>query len=300
MDLPAGGAALFRVREIAPAGATPFDEVRELLASEMARDALLYRAPEIANQIEELRAEGLSYKDIASKAGVSHGDFSGLAADGSLPGGAPAEGVLASAAFLKEAFDALDAEERDLVETPENGYILIMLHGIAPSALQPLDKVRDRAVAEWQTAEKRKAMEARGAELAARLGADASIWDIGEELGITAIPLPPFTQMNLPAAIPRALSEELFRVPVAGGASALSADGNSVAIAQVSEVTPLAPAEIASNGAELDGLLADSLRNDMGEYFARAIEASHPSTIDSGVIEQVFGRLGANSAPAAQ
>ena len=44
--------------------------------------------------------------------------------------------------------DALDAEERDLVETPESGYLLVMIHGITPSELQPLSAIRDRAVAQ--------------------------------------------------------------------------------------------------------------------------------------------------------
>ncbi|HSF96038.1 MAG TPA: SurA N-terminal domain-containing protein [Thermohalobaculum sp.] len=297
--LPAGGAALFRVREVSEAGAAPFEDVRDQLAAELARDALQYRAPEVANQIEELRAEGLTMSEIARKAGVDYGEFAGLAADGALPDGTRAEGVLASTTFLNEVFAALDAEERDLVETPGGGYILVMLRGIAPSELQPLATVRDRAVEGWQAAERRKALEARGEELAARLGEDASIWDIGEELGLAAMPLPSFTQLTPPAAIPARLTEKLFRVPAAGGAAALSDAGDSVMLAQVSEINPLAPEDIARNAAELDGLLTESLSGDVVEYFARAIEASHPTQVDYGVIEEVFRRLGANS-PMAQ
>jgi peptidyl-prolyl cis-trans isomerase D len=300
VDLPAGGVALFRVREIDEGGAAPFEEVRDILAIEMARDALLYRAPEIANQIEDLRAEGLTMAEIARKAGAEHGRFSGLAADGGLPEGARAEGVQATRTFLTEVFAALDAEERDLVETPADGYILVMVEKIQPSEVLPLDAVRDRAVAAWQTAERRKSLLAEGEELAARLGADASIWDIGEEKSIAATLLPAFTQLNLPAALPRDLALQLFKVPAAGGAAAMAADGNSVILAQVSAILPLEPEQIAADAAELDGQIAESLRADTREFFALAVEANHPSRIDHGVVAQVFQRLGANIATTQQ
>ncbi|NJN82838.1 MAG: helix-turn-helix domain-containing protein [Caldilineaceae bacterium] len=50
-------------------GTLPFGHVRAQIASELAREALSYRTPEIANQIEELRAEGLSFPEIAKQAG---------------------------------------------------------------------------------------------------------------------------------------------------------------------------------------------------------------------------------------
>jgi peptidyl-prolyl cis-trans isomerase D len=295
VDLPAG-AAIFRISEVTSGGTASFEDVREQIAAEQARDALLYRAPEIANRIEELRAEGLSFAEIAEKAGADHGSFEGLARDGALPGGAKAEGVLASDTFLAEVFTALDAEERDLVETPDNGYILVMVRNIAPSELRPLDAVRDRAVTAWQTAERRKAIAARGEELAARLGQDASIWDIGEELGLAANPLPPFTQLTPPAALPPELTTALFRAPAAGGASALSADGNAAIVAQVSNIAPLSPEAIARAATGVSELLAASMQRDAREFFSRAVEAGHPATFDPGVIDEVFVRLGASGA----
>jgi hypothetical protein len=45
-------------------------------------------------------------------------------------------------------------------------------------------------------------------------------------------------------------------------------------------------------------VLADSLKTDMAEYFARAVEARHETFIDPGVIDEVFRQLGAVSHPA--
>jgi hypothetical protein len=296
--LPAGFAA-FRIREINAGGSAPFEDVRDTIGRRLANDQLLVRAPEIANQIEELRAAGLSLPEIAARlgagAGVAHGSFAGLARDATLAGGATAAGVEASEAFISEVFAALDAEERDLVETPDGGYLLVMVDRVEPSALQTLDQVRARAVTAWQTAERLKALEAKGTELAARLGQDASIWDIGEELGLQPLPHGPFSRMNPPPALPGALIEKIFRARPAGGASAVSADGTQVIVAQVSGITPLGPEAMAATSAGIDRALADSLKSDTAEYFARAVVARHDARIESGVIDEVFRRLGADN-----
>ncbi len=292
VELPVGF-AVYRIREIEAGGATPFEDIRGAIAERLAARELQDRIPEIANQIEELRAEGLTMPEIAGRSGATHGTFDGLARDATLAGGASAEAVAASAPFIDEIFTALDAEERDLVEMPDSGYILVMVERIEPSALRPLAEVRDRAVTAWQTAERLKAIEAQGAELAARLGEDASIWDIAEELGVAALPLAPFTRMAPPAALSGALIEQMFRTAPAAGASAPSDDGTEVVVAQVTSITALGPDAMAANSAMINRALEESLTKDMAEYFARAVVARYDARVEPGVIDEVFRRLGA-------
>jgi peptidyl-prolyl cis-trans isomerase D len=237
-----------------------------------------------------------AHADISQ--GVAYGTFDGLARDATLAGGAAADGVQASAPLISEVFEALDAEERDLVETPDGGYLLVYVERIEPSAVQPLDKVRARAVAARQAAERLKALEAQGAELTARLGDDASIWDIAEELGVAAMMHQPFTRMTPPPALPGPLIEKIFRAANAGGVSAPDEDGTGVIVAQISSITALAPDAMAANSAGIDQVMAESLKTDMAEYFARAVEARHEAQIDPGVIDEVFRQLGAVSQPA--
>ncbi len=295
------GFAVYRIREIAQGGAASFEDMRDVIAARLAQVELLVRAPAIANEIEERRAEGQSMQEAAGHAGVAsgvtYGTFDGLARDATLAGGTAADGVAASAPFISEVFAALDAEERDLVETPAGGYLLVMVERIEPSALRPLAEVRGRAVSAWQTAERLKAIEAQGAELAARLGQDASIWDIGEELGVAAVPLAPFTRMTPPRSLPGTLVEKIFRAANAAGASAPSGDGAQVVVAQVSSITALGPDAMAANSAGIDRALEESLKTDMAEYFARAVVARHDALIEPGVIDEVFRRLGATSQP---
>jgi len=293
VELPAGF-AVYRVRETTPPSTTPFEDVREQIADELAMGKLNVRSPEVANLVEEYRAEGLPMAEIAAKAGASFGSFDGLAQDGTLANGTNAEGVLVSQTFLSETATALEGEERDMVELPDGGYILVSLQRVAPSALQPLEDVRDRAIAEWQKAERLEEIEAQGAELAARLGVDSSIWDLADELTVAALPLPPFTRLSPPGDIPPTMVDAIFKASTSGGVSGTAAGSDTVIVAQVSSATAAPPASLAQVSSDLDKELVSLVKGDTREYFSRAVEAGHGASIDPAVVEEVFRRLGAS------
>ena len=100
-----------------------------------------------------------------------------------------------------------------------------------------------------------------------------------------------------PPALSGPLVEKVFQAESAGGASAPNDDGSQVVVAQISSIVPLGPEAMATNSAGIDRVLADSLRQDMAEYFARAVEARHGAVVEPGVIDEVFTRLGAVSYP---
>jgi len=131
-------------------------------------------------------------------------------------------------------------------------------------------------------------------QAADRLGEDASIWDLAEELGVAAMPLEAFTRMTPPAALPGALIDPVFSAAPAAGASAPGADATQVVVAQVTSVTVLGPEAMAASSASIDRALEETLTKDMTEYFARAVVARHDARIEPGVIDEVFRRLGAS------
>lgn len=291
VELPAGF-AVYRVRQITPGGIRPFETVRDELAERLARDAALREAPEIANRVEELRAAGKTMAEIAAETGAVHGTIEGLAEDGSLASGDKAEGLPADPAFIKEVFAALDAEERDLVETGDGGYFLVMVNRTEPSRVPALDEIRDRVTEAWRDAERLKALEAQAAELVDRLGKNASIWEVGDELGVAVLPLAPFTRLNPPAALPSALIDRIFRAKNAEGAFAAAPEGDRVVVAQVASITVPQPEQIETQSRQIDEALSRSLSRDMAEFFARAIVARYEPRIEPGVVEEVFNRLG--------
>ena len=299
VQLPAGW-GVFRITEIHEGGTASFEDVRDQIARRLAAEAVAGIAPELANMIDELRSEGMSLPEIADRlqgeeggAAVQHGIFAGLARNATLAGGADAEGLLARPDFLAEAFDALDGEERDLVELGDGGFALASVEQIVENHLKPLDELRERAVAAWQDAERLKALEAQAAEIATGLNAENSIWNAGEALGTVVLPHGPFTRLTPPHGLPAELVQRAFEGAESEGVFAASADGERVMVAQIATVTPLEPEQMAQASGELEAALVASLRGDVVEYFARAIETKHPAYVDPEVVDSVFMALGA-------
>ncbi len=161
--------------------------------------------------------------------------------------------------------------------------------------MPPLEEVREEAITAWQEAERLAALEKQAEEIAGRLGEDASIWEVGEEIGVAVLPQGPFTRLDPPASLPPALVDRIFRTKSGEGAYAPSRDGQAVVVAQVSSVTMPPSEQIENESQQIETVLANSLERDLGEYFARAVVARHDPEIEWGVVEEVFERLGAAS-----
>jgi len=283
------GPVLIRITGVQQGGTRPFEEVRDEIAARLARNAALENAPQLANRIEDMRAGGASLEEIGAEPGITFGTFDGLGPEGSLAGGGEAEGILSSERFLTEAFTALDAEEREILDLPDGGFLLIMVDRIEPSALQPLEEVRDQVVADWRRAERLASLERRIERRATGRDLAAIASDFGADIAEHG----PFDRSGAPEMLTPELSETVFSAEPGTLHYGPMPGGRGVVIVEVTEVIPLAPAEMAELSEQIGAQLDRLVRRDRVEYFARAIEASHDRSVDSAAVEEVFNYLGA-------
>lgn len=290
VQLPVG-AAIIRIRDVQAGGPLPFDEIKDQIANNLAQDAAFGRAPEIANQIEELRAGGSSMEEIATEVGLVLGAFDGLGPSGSLPDGA-AEGLVISPTFLIEAFEALDSEERDIIETDANGFLLIMVDRIEDGGLQPLDLVRDRVTFDWQTDRRLSDLESRATKMVALVDGDAELAALGSALGLEVTEVAPFTRETGPGLLSMAMVDAAFASNAGTGIFARMEDESGVMIGEVTGSVQL-PAELAEESStQIDTLIEQTIRGDAREFFARAISAEIETGTDPAAIDEVFTYMG--------
>jgi peptidyl-prolyl cis-trans isomerase D len=293
VELPTGAQVLIRVREVIEGGTEPLAEVRDEIVARLKRDAALDRAPEIANRIEDLRAEGLPLAEIAERTGLELHRFEGLAEDLSLPGGGTAEGFEGRVDFVDEVFAALDYEERDLVETPEGGYFLVLVEEIRESRVPGLSEVRGEVVEHWRRARRREALLEEAERLADRLSGPETLAGYAEEEGLTVTEHTPFPRDGAPAEMPFQLVSELFGAEE-GEAAARALPGEAgVMLGEVTAIEPLEPDALERLAAQLEEVLSGQYREDDREFFARAIRDGYEASVDQEAIESAYGLLGA-------
>ncbi|MEO0621091.1 MAG: SurA N-terminal domain-containing protein [Pseudomonadota bacterium] len=287
------GSVLIRVRGVELGGVPSLDDLRAPLTEELARRAVQERAPEIANQVDDLRAEGRTIPEIAEATGLPLGQFEGLAIDGTLAGGGVAIGISAEDVFLREVFDALDLEERDIVETPDGSFFLAMVETIAESRVLDFEEVRDRVATDWQRAQRVEVLLAEAEALASDLAGEATLSDLADERGLLLSDYPTFSREAPPTDLPFGMSERLFEVDEGSAVAMALPGGEGVMLSEVTEATLPEPDALQEITERIENALTRQYLEDDSELFARAIEASHPRHIDGSAVDGVFNLLGA-------
>ncbi|MEM6678367.1 MAG: SurA N-terminal domain-containing protein [Pseudomonadota bacterium] len=290
------GAAVILVETLQKEAATPFEEVREDLAQTLALTEAYGRAPEIAGEIEELRASGLTLAEIAEEVdGVTGGTLDGWAANGTLAGGALAPGVLSAGPVRIELLQALDGEERELVELEDGGYFLTRIDAIEPAYLPELDDIRGRVAEAWVFEEQLRSLERSAGNLVGVIGrgTGATLTSMAAGLSKRTAEVGPFLRSTPPDALPVGMTDEIFALAEGGIAIARADDGESVVIAQLVAIDGPEPDRLAAAAEQLETALATSIARDVAEYFSRAAEADHGTTVDQTAVGQVYDNLGA-------
>lgn len=287
------GAAIVRVRSVTEAGVIAFDTLRDQLADRIARDAALEKAPDLANQIDEMRAGGSSFADIATAVRLPLGTFDGLGPDGTLAEG-ETNASLQNPVIAGEIFEALDGEERAVMETGDGGFVLVQVDRIEPTGLQPIETVRDRVLADWQTDQRLSDLMLRGEKTANLIDSGATLAALasatGKELGTPE----PFTRDSGLATLPPAIVTAAFDGTEGNGIAAALPDGSGVLVAEVTQRITL-PAEVVANTtAQIEELLQQSIRTDAAELYIREMMAGHEIGQDPEALEEVFDLLSGN------
>ncbi len=280
------GFALVDVAAITPAEIVPFEDARDELAVDLRREGARDIAPELAGEVDDLRAGGKTLEEISTEMGLPLLTVTDVARDGT-----GAEGIAASAEFLSELFDATEGEERDLVETPLGGYFVLRLDGITEPYVRPLEDVRPIVEAAWRVTAIRTALEAKADAALARIDNDsATLGDVAAEFGVEIASEGPKTRLDGWDALSPALLQALFsRDGTPAGRALAPGRFDAVTIAQV---TSIAPGEDNARNRALRDALAQQLNAMAGDdtltLYMMAKQQEIGVSVDNRLIESLL------------
>ncbi|MEM7670485.1 MAG: SurA N-terminal domain-containing protein, partial [Pseudomonadota bacterium] len=289
VQLPVG-TVLIQVRDVRLGGVIPYEEIKDQIALRLAQDTAYTRSPDLANQIEELRAGGAALDEIAREVELPLETFDRLGADGSLPDGGATD-LLLTSDFLQEAFEAFEGEERQIIETADGGFLLILIDEIDDGGLQSLEAVRDRVLVDWQNDRRLRELETRATKMTGQIDGDATLAALSGALGLEVSEHAPFTRETGPTLLPQAIVDAAFAQTSDTGVLARLDDGSGVMVGEITGSVQLPPELAQETSAQLDELIVQTIRGDAREYLARAITARHETGTDPVAIDEVFTYL---------
>ncbi len=288
----ATGFALLDVRAASPGDTTPLDAVRDDLRRELGASIARPEADHLSERVADAHAGGATLEEVAREMGLALGHGAGLARDGTLAGGAAAQGLAATQAFRDEAFAASQGAERDLVRTDDGGYFTLRVDAVTPPSNPGLEDIRDKVAAAWRADARRKALIAEAEAALARIEGGAPVSDVAAGYDAQVTRIGPIRRADPAPGLDADAVAKLFDGKP--GDAVVSAGDAAVTVAVLREVG--APEALAPAISGMTDALNASVAQDQLEYLGRALEARAGVSVNPQALDAVLSQLGAGMA----
>ena len=267
---------ILKVESITPASKQPLDEVRDTLKAEVAHEKSIDALFNLANRLEDTLGGGATLEEAAQSLDLKIRKIAAIDATGHDTEGNEVADIPPGGKFLQTAFETSETEDSLLTEAGPDGYFVLRVDKVTPSAVKPLDQVRDEVAEAWKAEQRAEKAKITAEAMAQRLDNGESPQTIAAELGTEAKTTAPFTRMTPPAdsQISRPLVQEIFGAETGMSVSGRSADGYLVA--RVKEVIPATPGTDPAGVKATAESLSNSISGDIEAQFRRFPAARVP------------------------
>jgi peptidyl-prolyl cis-trans isomerase D len=268
------GYHVFLVRSVTPAVKLNLADVKDQLASQVRLARAGDRIATLSNQIQDALAGGSSLEDAAQKFGLNVRTVEAVDSRGLDPKGGqvmlpPADNL------LSEAFTATTGATGDVRETSTGGLYVLRVDAVTPSALKPLDAVRDQVVAAWTADEKLRRAAERADKLAEAARTGKPMTDLAKAQGVavsTTLPLTRDAQDADPNVAP-ALLAKLFSAKHGDVVTAPAPKGDGTVVARLTAIQAADPVSESVALASTRDKTSQAMGQDLLSQFQAASEA---------------------------
>ncbi|SIO24441.1 peptidyl-prolyl cis-trans isomerase D [Rhodovulum sp. ES.010] len=271
------GPAIFRVNAILPAQETSYEEARETLADQAARDRAIRLISERITDFDDRLAAGATLEDLAAETEMELGQI-GYTAES-------ASGIAAYAGFREAAEILAEGDFPELLELEEGGVFALRLDEEVPPKLRPLEEVRSQVAEDWRATQTR-------ARLTERAEALQDLLKEGVAMDGLGLPVEHEEALSRGGLTPAPLSEALFALEDAGR-TAVVAVGESAWLIRLDAILP--PDETEPGAAFLRESLAaqagQGIAQDLYLYFAEALVNSAGLSLEQAALNAVHAQF---------
>ncbi len=280
--------SLARVTKIEPGHTKALDEVKAQIADKLKLDKAKDIALEMHDKAEDARAGGQSLDEIAKALKLKEIVTPYVSAAGKDEKGKLVK-LPVAAELLKAAFESDVGVDNDVLTTPDDGFVWFDVRDIKPASIEPLEKVKDKAIALWKKDKQRELVMKKARELMKRAEKGEDFAKLAQEAGAEVKTLAQVKRNDAREDFPVAAARALFAAPEDGYAVAPAADGVS---ALVIKSIPLAMPEMDAKSNEVKSIrkvLAQSVGEDLTAQYMAALQKEFGVKINKRLWNQVTG-----------
>ena len=308
------GPALFSMNAILEPVSIPFEQARDDLRVEAAVDRARRQIEDQSGDFSDLLAGGATLEDMARETPMVLDQI-----DWTQDLEAEPESIAAYPEFRERAATVTERDFPELTDLEDGGVFALRLDKIEPPALIPFAEVRDRVAEDWLQNETRRQLLALAEErhVAVEAAAEAAMdavpaaaTDPVAQAAGALEPAAPAPAAPAPAAaapaqvmagltrggfingVPQDLVVQAFEIAEPGQMLVVDAD-NRVFLVTLDAIHPAASddeeAQQVRDG--IDARLADSMRQDVFDYFTRALQSQAGVTLNQTAVDAVNAQV---------
>ncbi|MGH7034386.1 MAG: peptidyl-prolyl cis-trans isomerase [Stellaceae bacterium] len=274
------------VTGVKPEAVQSFDQVKDRLAHDIARDEAGDQIAKTANDIDDALAAGNAFAAVAQKFGMKTQSVATIDAQGHGPDGKQIELPQPADAVLHTAFATDSGQTSPLTELGEDGYFLVHVDKVMPATVQPLSAVRDKAVSLWQADQKKDELKKLADRMVEEVKGGKSLKDAAASRKLAVTTTPSLQRTGGDPSVPPALVAAIFGAKKGDAVSAEA--GDNYAVAQVQSIEPADPAKDPAAVKQLSDFLANAMRNDLLGSFDQALRSHFPVEINQANLDRVL------------
>ncbi len=260
------GPVIIEVGDILPESRQPFEDIKEEYKETLAGERASELVDELYEKVEDARAAGDSFEEIADLFDLTVRTTVPVSKDGNDVDGEYVN-IPEQYTVLREAFKSDINIENDPVPVRDTGYIWYTVLDIIPEIEPELDDVYEDVVEAWEKTIKKKFQEKLAEKIQKRM-------EDGEILELIAAPLdlhgkttPMMTRRDTDAGLPRPAIETAFSAPE-GEFKIGDGDEDDVVLIQILKVeNPPPPEEDDEEITKLKDEIADTLQQGLQEQY---------------------------------
>ena len=269
------GPALIRMNAILAAQETSFEEAREELKDEYAADAARRLVDDLVPTLDDDLAGGATVEDLARAHDLRLGTIDGTAGSD--------EGIAAYDSFRAAAQAVSEDDYPEIVELSDGGVFALRLDEIVAPRLEPLDAVREEAIAAWQAAETQARVLVRADELLGQIEAG----ETPASLGLTEVIETGISRDAFIDGAPPALVQTVFGMVPDGWQVVPGDEGALLVHLDTVHAADQDSAEALAIKANFGQQISQQMALDLQSAFAAELENRAGITLDQGVINAV-------------
>ncbi|MXU65812.1 peptidylprolyl isomerase [Oceanomicrobium pacificus] len=273
------GPALFRVNAILDAQSTPFEEAREELRREAAREIALDRIAALAEPVQDLIIGGATLEELAEETDLT---LETISFDETMD-----QGLAGYEAFRAEALAAGIGEDRDVQDLGDGGMFVLRVEGETDPVLQPLNTILTQVMEDKSAEDRRAKLADMAEEIRTALEGGETLADAIGDRPLSIEAQGPVARDTTLPGLPATLAADLFELEA--GQSMLLTAGDDILLVHLTDIMPF-DVDTEDNGQLLDTFRAQISRQvseDMFGYFAQALQAEAGVTLNQALLDNI-------------